>query len=93
MSATKRVHLLIKGEVQGVAYRWNAQQQAQRLGLNGWVRNLATGEVEAIAEGAAERVDAFVSWCRHGPPSAEVEDVAVTEAPATGEFTGFGIRR
>jgi acylphosphatase len=89
----KRVHLLIKGYVQGVAYRWNAQEQARTLGLSGWVRNLNTGEVEAIAEGPAEKIDAFVTWCRRGPPAAEVEDVAVTEAPAIGEFTGFGIRR
>ncbi len=92
-----RVHLFISGLVQGVGYRAAAMQTARRLGLSGWVRNLPDGRVEAVAEGEREAVDAFVAWCRHGPPAARVEAVETAEtvetagAPAPRE-TGFTIR-
>lgn len=91
--ATVRVHLLISGRVQGVYYRASAQAEAQRLGLSGWVRNLPTGEVEAEAEGEQQAVAAFIEWCRHGPPSARVDDVQVRQEQPTGASTGFEVRR
>ena len=87
--ATIRVHLLVSGRVQGVYYRASAQQEAQRLGLQGWVKNLPTGQVEALAEGDAQKVDAFIAWCHRGPPHARVDDVQVIRETPTGGFTGF----
>jgi acylphosphatase len=89
----KRVHLFISGLVQGVSYRWSAREAALRLGLAGWVRNLDSGEVEAVEEGPAPAVDAFIAWCHQGPPAAEVAGIRVEEAPATGEFSDFTLRR
>lgn len=69
--------------MQGVFYRQSARETAVRLEVAGWARNLADGRVEAVAEGAPEAVDAFVAWCRQGPPAARVEAVeACDEAPA-----------
>ena len=84
-----RAELLISGMVQGVFYRASAQQEAQRLGLTGEVRNLPDGNVEAVVEGPRERVDEFIAWCRRGPPSARVEDVRVRWSKARGEFRTF----
>lgn len=79
--------------MQGVSYRAGAVDQAQRLGLVGWVRNLYTGEVEALAEGPRDKLDAFVAWCRRGPDEADVSKVVAEWGAATGEFPSFGVRR
>ena len=86
-----RVHLVIKGEVQGVFYRASAREEALRLGLFGWVRNLPDGDVEAEVEGPDETVQDFVRWCRKGPPAAVVGDVEVERLAYKAEFKGFGI--
>jgi acylphosphatase len=88
----RRVRVVVRGEVQGVGFRWSAQAEAQRLGLSGWVRNLPTGEVETEAEGLAPSVDAFVTWCRRGPPGARVESVAVEDSFVLEDRRGFHIR-
>jgi len=90
---TRRASLRIKGRVQGVFFRESARQQAQRLGLLGFVRNLTDGDVEAVAEGPPEVLEQFIDWCRRGPPSARVDEVSVTEAPATHEFHAFLVER
>ena len=81
-------HLRISGKVQGVAYRFHAVREAERLGLRGWVRNLANGDVEAIACGPADAVEAFVTWARRGSPAAEVSTVLVKDAEIPAE-NGF----
>lgn len=88
-----RVHLLVSGTVQGVSYRWSTKEEATRLGLTGWVRNLADGRVEAIAEGERDVLEKLVEWCRRGPPSARVTDVAATWSDATGEWIRFTVQR
>jgi acylphosphatase len=87
----RRVHLLVRGLVQGVSFRATAQAEARRLHLGGWVRNLPSGEVEVEAEGAPEAVEAFLAWCRRGPRGARVDEVDVEEAPAGGELRGFQV--
>ena len=83
------VHLVVVGRVQGVAFRAYAIDEATRLGLSGWIRNRHDGTVEARAEGTPEAVNAFVAWCRHGPPAARVEDVQVRAESPTGLDRGF----
>jgi acylphosphatase len=88
---TTRAHVFVTGRVQGVNFRWYTQQQARELGLTGWVRNLWDGRVEAIFEGDEKAVQAAVNWCYQGQPPAQVDEVEVTYAPASDEFSGFQI--
>ncbi|HEX3930941.1 MAG TPA: acylphosphatase [Nocardioides sp.] len=74
----------VTGRVQGVGFRWYAQQEARRRGVTGWVRNEPDGSVAAVFEGDDDDVTALVDWCRQGPSSAVVRDVAVTDAAPTG---------
>lgn len=73
--------LLITGRVQGVFYRGWAVETARTLGVVGWVRNLRTGEVELVATGSADAVEALIERCRQGPSAARVDDIAIEELP------------
>ena len=72
-----RYRVLIRGRVQGVFFRDTCQRMALKHGVNGWVRNLPDGRVEAVFEGRAEDVNRLVDWARRGPSRAVVADVAV----------------
>ena len=86
----KAVQARVTGRVQGVSFRWYTQEQAQRLGVVGWVRNEPDGAVLLHAEGDDDAVDALVAWCRTGPSMARVTDVAVRDAAPSGA-TSFDI--
>jgi len=88
----KRVHLIIKGYVQGVFFRASTRDIANSLGLTGWVRNMPDGNVEAVFEGKGEQVQKAVRWCYKGPYGAAVTDVEETWSEYTGEFKGFEIK-
>lgn len=81
-AATEARHLVIRGRVQGVGFRYHMAREAARLNLRGWVRNRFDGTVEAVVAGSAEAVAAMLVWTRQGPPLARVEQVAVELAPA-----------
>ena len=70
-----QVSLKIYGKVQGVFYRKSAKEEASRLGIGGWVRNVSGGSVEALAVGPEDKLKKFVEWCKKGPPFATVEKV------------------
>jgi acylphosphatase len=89
---TKRVHLTVRGVVQGVGFRMYAQWEANRLGLRGYVHNVPVGAVEIVAEGDAAAVDRLVARAKHGPPAAVVEDAHIEYGEPTAEFTDFAIR-
>ena len=80
-------HLDIFGRVQGVGFRYRFSDQAQRLGITGWVRNRRDGSVEAVIAGTPEAVSAIIDWTRTGPPGARVERVEVDAAE--GNFADF----
>jgi acylphosphatase len=84
----KLVHLTIKGIVQGVGYRAFAADEAEQLGLEGWVRNRRDGSVEAVAFGETAKIERLISVFRSGPPSARVASVDVTDA----EPSALGLR-
>lgn len=88
----KRWKMTISGKVQGVYYRASTEEEAKRLGLCGYARNLPDGRVEVIAEGSPEELRQLHQWCLEGPPAAKVTGIEVEEQKANGEFSGFGVR-
>ena len=87
-----RVHLLIRGRVQGVFYRAFTRDVASQLGIRGWVRNDSGGGVEAVFEGGREDIEQAIKQCQMGPPGARVENVGVTWEDYKGDLQGFQIR-
>ncbi len=87
-----RLHLCIRGRVQGVWYRGALQAEARRHGIGGWVRNLPDGSVEAVIEGPPAAARALADWCRRGPTGARVTGVVERTEPAAERFTDFAIR-
>ena len=88
----ERIHLVIKGRVQGVFYRKSATAQAIQLGLTGWVRNRNDGTVELVAEGGRAELQQLVDWCWTGPRLSRVTDIEVCWLTATQILDGFVVR-
>ncbi len=86
-----RVHLLISGLVQGVLFRKGMMELARARSINGWVRNLRDGRVEAVAEGEKTSLEALIQFCQVGPPGAKVRSVDIQWSEYKAEFRGFKI--
>lgn len=84
--------MFVSGTVQGVYYRATTRDTARERGVDGWVRNLEDGRVEAVFEGDPDDVEGMVEWCHTGSPAADVEDVEVEYEDPEG-LTGFEVRR
>ena len=89
---TLRAQVIVHGFVQGVWFRQSTKDEATRLGVVGWVRNLPDGSVEAMFEGEKKKVEEIVGWCHRGPSGAQVTGVDVGWERPTGEFSRFDIR-
>ena len=89
--ALKRIHVFISGKVQGVGFRAFTAQQATRLKLTGWVKNLKDGRVELVAEGPAKDLETLLQLVSQGPPAARVVGVEKREENWTGEFNRFTV--
>jgi len=87
-----RAHVFVSGRVQGVYYRATTRDTARERGVDGWVRNLDDGRVEAVFEGPEADVESMLEWCHTGSPKARVDDVDV-EYGDPGGIEGFEIRR
>ena len=87
-----RARVRISGRVQGVFFRDSTREQAQELGLSGYVKNTPDGDVEAVFEGPKEGVEEMVRWCGQGPPPASVENVDVDYEPPGDDPRGFEVR-
>lgn len=72
------IHILAKGRVQGVGFRYHTQLKAQELGLTGDVKNLPDATVEIHANGDSDSILAFIEWCKTGPDSANVTELEFT---------------
>ncbi len=92
MAERTRAHVFVSGRVQGVFYRANTRENARERGVDGWVKNLEDGRVEAVFEGPEDAVEEMVEWCHTGSPAADVEDVEVEYGDSQGEGE-FSIRR
>jgi acylphosphatase len=91
--AMSRLHLVVRGNVQGVGYRWAASRRAHSLGLVGWIENCLDGSVEILVEGDQAALDSFLAWSKEGPSYSQVDMVEESWGPATGDFWEFTIRR
>jgi len=83
---------VVSGYVQGVNFRFYTRQQAQRLGLAGWVRNEADGTVHVLAQGSRDALLSLLRWLQRGPGLAEVTNVEVSWGDARVPYTGFEVR-
>jgi acylphosphatase len=88
-----RAHLVVRGLVQGVGFRYWAAQWAGHLGLAGWVCNAADGSVETEIEGDRSVVEEYITQMKIGPRAAHVSDVSVEYQPYQGNYKDFNITR
>lgn len=86
-----RANITVKGKVQGVYFRQNAQRICNEYGITGWVKNVEDGSVEATLEGNKNSVEDAISWFRVGPPNAHVERIELSYDTYSGEFQDFKI--
>jgi acylphosphatase len=84
-------HVVVRGRVQGVGYRYAVSRAARSRGVAGFARNRPDGTVEAVFEGEPEGVGALVDFCREGPPGAAVDRVEVADEQPEG-LAGFSVR-
>ncbi len=89
----RKAHVIIKGRVQGVFYREWIRSQAESMNLTGWVKNLASGKVEAVFEGPKEKVEEIIDKCKEGSGAARVENIDIKWEKGTGEYKSFEIDR
>ena len=82
---------VVRGRVQHVGFRYYACAEAERLGVRGWIRNNAGGDVEVSAEGEPENLEKFLSWLRKGPPHGRVDSVNIVRRAPHGTYRGFAV--
>ncbi len=87
-----RIRILVFGDVQGVFFRAGAQDEARRLGLKGYVRNVPDGSVELVAEGDRGALERLLQWCSHGPAGASVSEAKAEWLDFSGAFADFRIK-
>ncbi len=92
LAEARRVRAVIRGDVQGVGFRYFVQHRARQAGLRGFVRNLPDGAVEVEAEGPLPALERFVGVLRQGPRLARIEDVSVTWLAYHGDLPAFSVR-
>ena len=85
-----RREAIFRGRVQGVGFRWTAHKIAQRFDVKGFVKNLANGNVQLVAEGSASELDAFLAVLQD-LMSAHIRECTVVNQEPTGEFAAFEI--
>ncbi len=89
--AQKRIHIFYSGRVQGIGFRYTAQDIAEGLGLKGWVKNLNDGRVEIVAEGDEKTIKDFLDKILKGQIGRYIADVELAWEKSTKEFDSFEI--
>ena len=93
-SENVRVHIWVKGRVQGVGFRAHVEYSARQItGLTGWVRNVGYDTVEAAIEGEKAKVEQLIEAIKQGPRASRVDESKVEWETPTGEFLDFGVKR
>lgn len=85
------IEIIIRGQVQGVGFRYYTLKIANELHITGYIRNKSDGSVFIEAEGEKSNIESFLLWCRQGPPRAVVQEMLVTDCPPAG-YLKFDIR-
>ena len=89
----KKIKAIVSGKVQGVGFRMYTRAQAKQLGVRGYVSNLRNGNVEIVAAGTVEAIDALMEWAKSGSPPAVVKNLEVEVVTENvEEFEDFEIR-
>jgi len=86
-----RVRVFVSGDVHGVFFRSETRRRAVKYNLKGWIRNLDDGRVEAMFEGAQEKVNNLIEFCKRGPSGASVSKIEVISEVHTGDYKDFRI--
>ena len=87
----KRIHLFIRGKVQGVFFRQAVKVTAKKNNISGWARNLDDGRVEVLLEGDSESINTVVEWSNIGPANARVDEVKIKTKKFKNEFLSFEV--
>ena len=87
-----RAHVFVTGRVQGVFFRFETRRNAHRHNVNGWVRNLPDGRVEAVFEGEKAAVETLIAFCKHGPSRAKVTNFKLVWETYIGNFDRFTVK-
>jgi acylphosphatase len=87
-----RVHIWVKGRVQGVGFRAHVEYNALQIGVLGWVRNIGWNTVETVAEGSREQIEQFIEMVKTGPRASRVDEARVEYEPTTGRLDGFNVK-
>jgi len=85
-------HIIVKGLVQGVGYRYFASSRASRIGVKGFARNLANGDVEIVASAGRSLIEEFIKELKIGPRAAQVNDLVIDWRPPNDRYNTFEIR-
>ncbi|NJN80224.1 MAG: acylphosphatase [Anaerolineales bacterium] len=88
-----RVHMWLKGRVQGVGFRAHVEYHALQIGVFGWVRNVDKNGVETVAEGTRQKIERFVEIVKKGPNLARVDEAKLEYEEPLGELTGFSVKK
>ena len=89
--AVKRVHVFIRGRVQGVGFRAFTKERADELGVKGWVKNLLDGRVESVMQGKSDAVEKLLESVRRGPRSARVDGLEMKDEAIGQKFADFKV--
>ncbi len=92
MTNKTQIKVVIKGLVQGVFYRVHTKNTADKLGIKGYVKNLANGSVEAVFEGDPDAIARMIDWCHKGPKISRIDHVQTQEIKTLSNFKIFEIR-
>ena len=87
----KRIHVTISGKIQGIFFRSFVKENASQLNLKGYVKNLPSGEVEAVFEGQKECIDKIITICKKGHKLASVDNINIKEERPTKDLKDFTI--
>lgn len=92
MTKQVRIRILIEGRLQGMNFRYHTQQQAEKLGLVGFVRNLSDGRIEIDAQGEEDKIEQMLAWCQEGPQNTQIKSILFRYDEPVERHTDFVVR-